>query len=45
MIYSVSSESTRVAPRPPKLLMPFFDCGWELGGTKQTTKRNLRSRK
>lgn len=27
-MYSVSRESTRVAPRPPKLFTPFFVWGW-----------------
>jgi hypothetical protein len=28
IMYSVSRESIKVAPRPPKLLTPLFDCGW-----------------
>ena len=28
IMQSVSRESIKVAPRPPKLLTPFFDCGW-----------------
>jgi hypothetical protein len=39
IIYNVSSESTRVAPRPPKVLTPFFDCGWTIEEYKKEKKK------